>query len=271
MNEAWRGIGKLSEECGELLQVAGKAIAFPVGNHPDGKGPVRDRFIEECADVYAALDYFCEVNDLPIGALELRRKQKRQLFHGWGLTGVTAPDHDPSEQVSSQQSSNPTSDKTDPLSVPPIVKGIDCASSGHLTLEMKHPLVATMAGALANMLDEQQATNYLEIQMQHKISGALILTLQRQNGKTPHQLRRQAEEELAWLKELVSALPVIKTEIGDPILFTDDVWIIPGVPYIDFPTHDEAKAYADLLREQQRLSKLAVTQAPQTATLSPSE
>lgn len=36
--EHWKGIGKLIEECGEVLQVAGKAIAFPRGPHPDGAG-----------------------------------------------------------------------------------------------------------------------------------------------------------------------------------------------------------------------------------------
>ena len=88
MSEHWRGIGKLGEECGELLQVIGKAIPFPVGDHPDGKGPVSERFIEECADVYAALDYFCEVNGLPIGAIQVRRQEKCCQYHQWGLTGV---------------------------------------------------------------------------------------------------------------------------------------------------------------------------------------
>ncbi len=46
----WLGIGKLGEEAGEVNQLVGKAIAFPIGEHPDGKGPVRDRFIEELGE-----------------------------------------------------------------------------------------------------------------------------------------------------------------------------------------------------------------------------
>lgn len=86
--EHWKGIGKLIEEAGELQQVAGKAIPFPLEDHPDGKGPVRERFIEECADMYAILDYFCEVNGLPVHTIDERRNEKYIKFCTWGLTGV---------------------------------------------------------------------------------------------------------------------------------------------------------------------------------------
>lgn len=88
VKEYWKGIGKVSEECGELLQVVGKAIAFPVGNHPDGKGNVRKRFIEEIADVYAALDYFCEANNIEFRLTKGRRKHKLDKFKKWGLDGI---------------------------------------------------------------------------------------------------------------------------------------------------------------------------------------
>ena len=88
----WRGIGKLAEECGEVLQVVGKAIAFPNDDHPDGNGPVRARFIEELAYLYAALDYFCKANHLPDEPIARRRQQKLEQFHRWGLSGVTPRD-----------------------------------------------------------------------------------------------------------------------------------------------------------------------------------
>ena len=88
MSEEWKGIGKLIEECGELMQIAGKAIPFPVGEHPDFKGPVRERFIEECSDLYAALDYFCSVNMLSGQRMDDRRATKLEKFFHWGLTGI---------------------------------------------------------------------------------------------------------------------------------------------------------------------------------------
>lgn len=88
--EYWKGIGKLTEECGELLQIAGKAIAFPVGEHPDKCGDVRERFVQEIADVYAALDYFCDMNGLDKEVLYVRRASKLRLFFKWGLSGIVS-------------------------------------------------------------------------------------------------------------------------------------------------------------------------------------
>jgi len=91
-DQHWRGIGKLTEEAGELLQLCGKAIPFPVRSHPDGKGDMRARFPEEIADLYAALDYFVETNDLPKDGIESRRAEKVAKFKHWELTGI--PDAD---------------------------------------------------------------------------------------------------------------------------------------------------------------------------------
>jgi hypothetical protein len=83
----YRGIGKLIEECGEVMQLAGKAIAFPIGEHPDGKGDLRQRLLVECADLYAALDYFCEENDIPAN-MSQRRQDKYDQFRRWELSGI---------------------------------------------------------------------------------------------------------------------------------------------------------------------------------------
>jgi hypothetical protein len=84
--ERWRGIGKLTEECGEVLQLLGKAIAFPSGDHPDGLGSMRERLPLELADLKAAIEYFERSNKLRVDTF--RQAEKVTLFEKWGLTGV---------------------------------------------------------------------------------------------------------------------------------------------------------------------------------------
>lgn len=100
------GIGKLTEEAGELneelgafliqrqtgrlQQLLGKAIAMPVGDHWDGKGPIRERLKSEIADLRAILLYFSEMNYTEEeNALMVKRiGEKLEKFRKWGLTGV---------------------------------------------------------------------------------------------------------------------------------------------------------------------------------------
>lgn len=82
----WRGIGKLVEECGEVLQLLGKAMAFPATLHPDGAGDLRDRIPKEIADLKAAIEYFEQENDL--SNLGNRQHEKITKFRKWGLPGV---------------------------------------------------------------------------------------------------------------------------------------------------------------------------------------
>lgn len=84
--EKWRGIGKLIEECGEVLQLLGKVVPFPDGPHPDGKGALRDRLPVELADLRASMIYFEVSNNLEI--LTDRTEEKLRQFRHWGLTGI---------------------------------------------------------------------------------------------------------------------------------------------------------------------------------------
>lgn len=86
----WRGIFKLQEEMAELGTELGKAGAFPVGPHPDGKGDLKSRIEDEVADVYAALDYLVDNNDLSILRVTGRRVAKLKQYETWGLSGVPA-------------------------------------------------------------------------------------------------------------------------------------------------------------------------------------
>lgn len=51
-----KGLNKLVEECGELIQVAAKKMQFmEEDDHPDGAGSLKRRLEEEMADVLAAI------------------------------------------------------------------------------------------------------------------------------------------------------------------------------------------------------------------------
>lgn len=86
--ECLKGIFKLSEECGELIQILNKAAIKHIGEHPDGKGPAMPRVIEEISDVYAALDYFCKANSLPAFDIVQRRRMKLKFFEELSLPGL---------------------------------------------------------------------------------------------------------------------------------------------------------------------------------------
>lgn len=85
-HERWKGIHKLTEECGELCQVIGKINAFPDGNYPDGGPSLGLRLEEELADVEAAIAYVREKNSL--SPMTDRVAEKLWKFRNWGLSGV---------------------------------------------------------------------------------------------------------------------------------------------------------------------------------------
>lgn len=82
------GLAKLVEECGELIQVAGKMIQYPnlqelPLSHPDGT-ILRDRIKEEIADVQAAIDFVCvKLNIDRDGKILERRIEKHAKFVQW--------------------------------------------------------------------------------------------------------------------------------------------------------------------------------------------
>lgn len=84
----WHGAHKLSEECGELVQVLGKLAVYPSGDHPDGKGSLITRLEEEIADVMAAQAYVIGANpQLSMLRIQRRMEQKHAKFCEWGLDG----------------------------------------------------------------------------------------------------------------------------------------------------------------------------------------
>lgn len=92
------GLTKVIEECGELVQVAAKMIAYPDREHPDAKGDLRERLQDEIADVMASIDFVTEKLGLDLNAITMRADMKCARFAKWDLTG----DDDPPPQGSMQ-------------------------------------------------------------------------------------------------------------------------------------------------------------------------
>lgn len=81
----WPGTSKLLEEMGELQQVLGKLIATAgETKHWEGKD-LRERLVEEIADVEAAIAFFKQMNiSLEEAAKVVRRSEKKQKqFKDW--------------------------------------------------------------------------------------------------------------------------------------------------------------------------------------------
>lgn len=87
----YKGIYKLIEECGELLQVLGKLGPFPDGEHPDGGQHLQIRLENELADLQAAILYFEKANPMNLERMSIRIREKVKKFRTWesGLTGLS--------------------------------------------------------------------------------------------------------------------------------------------------------------------------------------
>lgn len=82
-SDCWPGLAKVVEECGELMQVLGKLIATNGETvHYDGSD-LRERVMEELADLDAAMIFFTVYNGLDHLGMEKRSEQKLDLFTQW--------------------------------------------------------------------------------------------------------------------------------------------------------------------------------------------
>lgn len=80
--DLWPGLSKLVEECGEVLQVAGKLIGSE-GRTDHWSGDLRKMLVEEIGDLQAAIEFFITHSGLPKGDIQERRIEKRALFELW--------------------------------------------------------------------------------------------------------------------------------------------------------------------------------------------
>lgn len=85
-SEIWPGLSKLVEECGEVLEVAGKLIATGGEVRHWGRNTSLAQLLQdEIADVMAACHFIVEVNPehLDIDEVYRRVHDKVTKFRGW--------------------------------------------------------------------------------------------------------------------------------------------------------------------------------------------
>ncbi len=79
-----KGLTKLVEECGELIQVAAKLIAYPDGDHPDRAGGLFMRLEEELGDVLAACRFVStKLWEVNFQSIDERAKSKFLQYQKW--------------------------------------------------------------------------------------------------------------------------------------------------------------------------------------------
>jgi len=82
---------------------------------------------------------------------------------------------------------------------------------GELVMNLQGGPVAYIAEYMAQVMGHPgDLNNYMEVTVNHAVAGPMVLTLQRANGKTPHQLKVEAEAEVQRLKRHLNQL------YGDP-------------------------------------------------------
>lgn len=90
-DEEWPGISKLIEECGEVLQVAGKLIGTGGETiHWDGSDLVKC-FADELGDLCAAISFVLDANpQIDPGRVAQRAADKIKAFREWHEDGHTS-------------------------------------------------------------------------------------------------------------------------------------------------------------------------------------
>ena len=79
-----KGLVKLTEECGELIQIASKKMTrMDSDEHWDGRGSINKRMQEEISDVLAAIEIVIKNFDLNRDEIIDRFCDKFTLFHEW--------------------------------------------------------------------------------------------------------------------------------------------------------------------------------------------
>lgn len=88
--------------------------------------------------------------------------------------------------------------------------------NGSINASFEGGAVHLFVDSLANQFVESGAVNYLEMRFHSEATGPLLLTLQRVNGKTPHQLRTEAEKERdilrAKIEQMEQQVPICRAE-----------------------------------------------------------
>lgn len=86
------------------------------------------------------------------------------------------------------------------VSEPVVLRSMNF-ENGVLDIQVSHNIVKAIAIAMMNVLDEKDTPNYIEMTANHPNGSQVVLTLQRKSGKTPHELRKAAEDQLKEVRE----------------------------------------------------------------------
>lgn len=134
----------------------------------------------------------------------------------------------------------------------PEIIGIHYEPGTPLEVKFRHPTAQVIVMALRDMLDGAGAPNYVEAQLHDTAkepSETYVVTLQRKHGKTPHQLRAEAEAERDSIRQTTGvALDAIAKACGC------ERWDYPGQVVRDVEAvvsaREEWKAKAEEYRAQ---------------------
>lgn len=91
-SDRWPGLSKLTEECGETLQVVGKLMGTQGKvEHWDGEGQLDRRLEAEMSDLLAAIEFVCMHCPVNRDTVLARAQQKLALFNEWHRRQTTPP------------------------------------------------------------------------------------------------------------------------------------------------------------------------------------
>ena len=85
-----------------------------------------------------------------------------------------------------------------------------------------HPLFGLFVYSFAEVFAELKAKNYLEMQISRVDIGDLVITFQKKDGKTPHEIRKELEAELDGFKSMLKSETLEKLEPGQLIAIIHD-------------------------------------------------
>lgn len=98
----------------------------------------------------------------------------------------------------------------------PIVKSINYEPGKPFDIKISHPMVAALAASCVDLIRQTDAKNYVETIFEHKETGERFhFIVQRADGKTPHELRVDAEFKATELEEQLAQMRAKKYPTAD--------------------------------------------------------
>ena len=77
------GLAKLTEECGEVVQVCAKADQVDGLDNAHWSGSLRAMLELELGDLYAAMAFVIDTHKLNLTRIQMQRDEKLRLFNLW--------------------------------------------------------------------------------------------------------------------------------------------------------------------------------------------